>query len=51
MREMDVADILADFDAVLDQVERGETIAILRNGRRVAYLAPATEQNIAPAST
>jgi antitoxin (DNA-binding transcriptional repressor) of toxin-antitoxin stability system len=50
MREMEEAYILAGFDAVLDQMDRGETIAILRDSRRVAYLVPVTEQNTAPAS-
>jgi antitoxin (DNA-binding transcriptional repressor) of toxin-antitoxin stability system len=44
MREIEVAYIIADFDAVLDQVERGETIAIFRDGRLIAYFKPEPKQ-------
>lgn len=35
---MNIDDLLADFDAVLDRVEAGETITIERDGRPVARL-------------
>jgi antitoxin (DNA-binding transcriptional repressor) of toxin-antitoxin stability system len=37
---MDVNEILDDFEQVLDRVERGETIPIERDGKRIARFVP-----------
>ena len=49
MRAMDEAALLADFDALLEQVEHSERIAIYRNGRLIAYMLPIeSDEKIAP---
>ena len=40
MREVTASDASRNFSAVLDSVERGETIVVTRAGRRVASIAP-----------
>jgi antitoxin (DNA-binding transcriptional repressor) of toxin-antitoxin stability system len=42
---MDQFAILADFDGVLDRVERGETIPIERNGRVTARFVPDSSED------
>ena len=41
MREGTASEASRTFSAVLDSVERGETIVVTRAGRRVASIAPA----------
>jgi prevent-host-death family protein len=41
MREMNASEASRNFSAVLDCVERGETIVVSRAGRRVAAITPA----------
>jgi prevent-host-death family protein len=40
MREVTASEASRNFSAVLDSVERGETIVVTRAGRRVASIAP-----------
>ena len=40
MREVTASEASRNFSAVLDSVERGETILVTRAGRRVASIAP-----------
>ena len=40
MREVTASEASRNFSAVLDSVERGETIVVTRGGRRVASIAP-----------
>ena len=42
-REVQASDAKAHFAQLLDEVERGETIVILRHGRPVARLVPDTD--------
>ena len=41
MREMSASEASRNFAAVLDAVERGETIVVTRSGRRVASIVAA----------
>lgn len=41
MREMSASEAARNFSAVLDAIEKGETIVVTRAGRRVAAMAPA----------
>lgn len=41
MREISAAEASRNFSAVLDAAERGDTLIVTRNGRRVATIAPA----------
>ena len=41
--EYDAADAEARFDELLDQIERGRTVRIMRHGRPIARLVPETE--------
>ncbi|GAA3444762.1 type II toxin-antitoxin system Phd/YefM family antitoxin [Planomonospora venezuelensis] len=41
MKVMTAAKASGSFAAVLDEVERGETIMVTRGGRRIAVIAPA----------
>jgi prevent-host-death family protein len=41
VREVTASEASRNFSAVLDSVERGETIVVTRAGRRVASIAPA----------
>jgi antitoxin (DNA-binding transcriptional repressor) of toxin-antitoxin stability system len=43
MGEIEEEAFLADFDALLDAVAAGETIAILQQGQVVAYMTPARD--------
>lgn len=43
MREIQSTEATTQLSAVLDAVERGETIAIMRQGRRIARLIPEPE--------
>ena len=45
MREMAVTEAKARLAHMLRSVERGETIAITRCGRRIAHLVPVPAQN------
>lgn len=40
MREIQSTDATFQLPAILDAVERGETVAITRHGRRIARLVP-----------
>lgn len=40
MREVQSSDAKARFSQILDEVERGETIAITRHGRTIARIVP-----------
>lgn len=40
MREIQSTEATAQLSAILDAVERGETVAITRQGRRIARLVP-----------
>lgn len=40
MREIQSTEATAQLSAILDAVERGETVAITRHGRRIARLVP-----------
>jgi len=40
MKEIDAPEAEVSFDALLDLVERGETVAINRRGKVVAHLIP-----------
>jgi prevent-host-death family protein len=43
MKQVQDSEALERFDELLDEVERGETVIITRQGKRVAWLVP--EQN------
>lgn len=45
MREMTASEVSRNLSAVLDQAEQGETIAVTRNGERVALIVPAPRAN------
>ena len=45
MREVQASEAETRLPSLLDDVERGETIAITRNGHRVAHLVPAPARN------
>lgn len=47
MREMTTSEVSRNLSAVLDEAERGETIAVTRSGRRVALIVPAPRANAA----
>jgi antitoxin (DNA-binding transcriptional repressor) of toxin-antitoxin stability system len=40
MRQIPDLEALADFDRLLEDVERGESILITRNGRTIARILP-----------
>jgi len=40
MRNVDVSDAEAQFDALLDEAARGETLVITREGRPIARIVP-----------
>lgn len=42
---MTASEASRNFSAVLDRAEHGETIAVTRNGRRIAFIAPAPRAN------
>jgi prevent-host-death family protein len=46
MREVQISEAQDDFDRILDEVERGETIAITRNGRIIARLLPVDDEAV-----
>lgn len=41
MREITASEASRNFSAVLNSVEGGETVVVVRSGRRVASIAPA----------
>lgn len=41
MREMTASEAARNFSAVLDAIEKGETILVTRGGRRIAAMSPA----------
>jgi prevent-host-death family protein len=43
--EMTASEASRSFSAVLDEAEKGETIIVTRNGRRVALIVPAPRAN------
>ncbi len=45
MREISASEASRNFSAVLDSAEHGETIVVVRAGRRVALIAPAPQAN------
>ncbi|MGQ0575216.1 MAG: type II toxin-antitoxin system Phd/YefM family antitoxin [Pseudonocardia sp.] len=45
MREMTASEVSRNLSRVLDATENGETIAVTRNGERVALLVPAPRAN------
>ncbi|MBV8932878.1 MAG: type II toxin-antitoxin system prevent-host-death family antitoxin [Kutzneria sp.] len=45
MREMTASEASRNFSSVLDEAEHGETIAVTRNGRQVAFIVPAPRSN------
>lgn len=45
MREMTASEVSRNFSAVLDEAERGGTIAVTRNGERIAHIVPAPRAN------
>lgn len=45
MREMTTSEVSRNLSAVLDEAERGETIAVTRSGQRVALIVPAPRAN------
>jgi prevent-host-death family protein len=45
MRQVQASDAKTHLPRLLDDVERGETIAITRHGRPVAHLVPAATQD------
>ncbi len=47
MRRVDATEASRSFSALLDDVERGETVAITREGRRVAVIEPINAVNAA----
>lgn len=44
MREVQASDAKTHLPALLDAVERGETVVITRHGRRVARIVPENEK-------
>lgn len=47
MREMTTSEVSRNLSAVLDEAERGGTIAVTRSGHRVALIVPAPRANAA----
>jgi len=45
MREMTTSEVSRNLSAVLDEAERGGTIAVTRSGKRVALIVPAPRAN------
>lgn len=45
MKEMTTSEVSRNLSAVLDEAERGGTIAVTRNGDRVALIVPAPRAN------
>ncbi|UOX88048.1 type II toxin-antitoxin system Phd/YefM family antitoxin [Amycolatopsis sp. FBCC-B4732] len=45
MIELSASEASRSFSAVLDEAENGETIAVTRNGKRVALIVPAPHAN------
>lgn len=45
MKVINATEASRSFSAVLDQVEHGESFTIVRGGREVAHLAPASRPN------
>ena len=44
MREIQASEAKTHLPALLDEVERGETVVITRHGRRIARLVPETDR-------
>jgi prevent-host-death family protein len=44
MREIQVSDAEGPLVALLDEVERGETVIIMRNGKAIARIVPEAER-------
>ncbi|MEU5257846.1 type II toxin-antitoxin system Phd/YefM family antitoxin [Amycolatopsis sp. NPDC021455] len=45
MLELSASEASRSFSAVLDEAEKGETIVVTRNGKRVAMIVPAPRAN------
>lgn len=45
MRTITATEASRSFAALLDEVERGETVVVTRGGRRIAAIAPASAGN------
>jgi prevent-host-death family protein len=45
MKEMTASEASRNFSAVLDEAERGETIVVTRNSKRIALITPAPRAN------
>lgn len=45
MRIVTATEVRRSFAAVLDEVERGETVVVTRAGRRIATIGPAARGN------
>jgi prevent-host-death family protein len=45
MRTISALEAQADFDRLLDEVERGESVLISHNGRIVARIVPAPQES------
>ena len=43
MKQIEAAEAEARFEELVDQVERGETVIIMRNGKPIARLVPDEE--------
>ena len=43
--ELSASEATRSFSAVLDEAEKGETIVVTRNGKRVAMIVPAPRAN------
>ncbi|MCZ2498659.1 type II toxin-antitoxin system prevent-host-death family antitoxin [Xylophilus sp. Kf1] len=47
MHTLPLSEFRANASAMLDLVEQGETVRIMRHGKPVAHLVPATDDNAA----
>ncbi len=45
MRTVTAPEASRSFGALLDEVERGQTVAVTRGGRRIAFVSPAGAGN------
>jgi antitoxin (DNA-binding transcriptional repressor) of toxin-antitoxin stability system len=49
MKEIQASEVAARFDELIDEVERGETFLIMRQGKSIALLVPEEEARRADA--
>ncbi len=45
MKEITASEAARNFSAVLDAIERGESLLVTRSGRRIASITPAAQAN------